>query len=97
MSWFYQYNNDNVFYLGEYDACDDDVGWYAASPSNMEAGEEPNDGPFETEEEAMARAEELAIEEQELNEKLDSPEYADEATLVVDSLTHKVKWYCRKL
>jgi len=79
MSEYYHYNNDNVFYLNAYNACDDDVGWYAASPSNMEAGLEPNDGPFKTEEEAIARAEELAVEERELYKKLADEDRADEA------------------
>ena len=101
MSEYYHYNNDNVFYLNAYNACDDDVGWYAASPSNMEAGLEPNDGPFKTEEEAIARAEELAVEERDRDEKLNSTEWAYEADFVVyteekDSLEHLIEnWYRR--
>ena len=90
-----------MFYLDVYDEQHDGTaGWYAASPSTMENGDAPDDGPFETEEAAVTRAEELATEERELNEKLDSTEWAYEADGVVyteekDSLEHIENWYRR--
>ena len=68
----WQYDNNNVFYLDVYDEHDGTPGWYAASPSTKESGDGPDDGPFDTEEAAIKRAEELATEERALNEKLNS-------------------------
>ena len=101
MSAEWQYNNDNVIYVSANDVENQspyDVGWYAASPSNMEAGEEPNDGPFATEEQAITRAEELAIEERELNELINSEDWVYEPDNVVyadenDNPAHVAGWY----
>jgi len=68
----WQYDNNNVTYLDVFDEHDGTAGWYAASPETVEAGDAPDDGPFDAEEPAVKRAKELAIEEQERNEKLDS-------------------------
>jgi len=68
----WQFNNDNVFFLDFNDGHDGTPGWYAASPSTKKSGDGPDDGPFETEEHAVKRAKELAIEELALNEKLNS-------------------------
>ena len=99
MGW--EYNNDNVTYVSANDAENGatyEIGWYAASPSTMEAGDEPDAGPFKTEKQAMARAEELAIEEHEQNELINSEDWTYEPDNVVyadenDNPAHVAGWY----
>jgi len=63
MSAKWHYENENIAYAdgtGTYEK-----GWYAASPSTVEAGGSPDAGPFSRRPTAEKRAKELARDEHE--------------------------------